>query len=174
MLRQSQILSPSIYKPEKKQPIKTVHFKMFAFSFSPCRFSVTKRGSDFSGTFVFTVDDDAYAAMLTFSDNDSAPSASATINLELSAGQVVRVENVDSTIIFGTEFGLVYTWFSGHLLYPLWKMLTLKLRSFDIGIDKIFDILLFNKVSHAQAQTFLVFFLHWNQRIRIHIINMST
>ena len=119
MLRQSQILSPSIYKPEKNQPIKTVHFKMFAFSFSHCRFSVTKRGSDFSGTFVFTVDDDAYAAMLTFSDNDSAPSASATINLELSAGQVVRVENVDSAIIFGTEFGLVYTWFSGHLLFPL-------------------------------------------------------
>ena len=48
-------------------------------------------------------------------------------------------------------------------------MLTLKVRSFDIGMDKIIDMLLFNKVSQVQAQTFLVFFFNRNQRIRIHV-----
>ena len=45
---------------------------------------------------------------------------SATINIQLTAGQVVQIENILSTKIYGTELsGYVSSWFTGHLLYTL-------------------------------------------------------
>ena len=53
-------------------------------------------------------------------NSDLDPSGTATINIELTAGQIVRIENAGSTAIYGTNSpGYMYSWFTGHLLYAL-------------------------------------------------------
>ena len=55
-----------------------------------------------------------------YTEGDGFPASSSTINLELTAGQIVRVENIVSTEVAGTEFtGVIRSWFTGHLLYAL-------------------------------------------------------
>ena len=55
-----------------------------------------------------------------YGGSNEAPSSSATINLQLSAGQLVRIENFGSTLVYGTfEEGFLQSWFTGHLLYAL-------------------------------------------------------
>ena len=45
---------------------------------------------------------------------------STPIVLELTAGQVVRIENDISTIVYGTDSdGTIHSWFTGHILYLL-------------------------------------------------------
>ena len=52
--------------------------------------------------------------------SNEAPASSATVNLQLNAGQLVRIENVGSTLIYSTHAeGFVQSWFTGHLLYAL-------------------------------------------------------
>ena len=88
----------------------------------PCRFSVNKSGNEYQGSFYFLVDEVRYANKDLYVGSDVHPSGSATINVELRAGQLVRIENYGSTVIFGTsddEEGEMYSWFTGHLLYAL-------------------------------------------------------
>ena len=84
------------------------------------RFSVTKCGNAQAGTFFFLVDEVRYAVMEEYTEAKELQWASATINIELRAGQTVRIENGVSTAIWGTNgHGILYSWFTGHLLYAL-------------------------------------------------------
>ena len=67
------------------------------------------------------VDEARYAEIdLETINSDGYPDGSATINIELTAGQIVRVENIISTVVYGTDAsGYLYSWFTGHLLYAL-------------------------------------------------------
>ncbi len=82
---------------------------------------MTKYGNNYHGTFYWLVDADRVAIKdAYFQNSDSQPQGSATITLELQAGQIVRVENFASTRVFGTDdSGLILSWFTGHLLYAL-------------------------------------------------------
>ena len=83
-------------------------------------FSVNKEGNNNQGSFYFLVDEDRYAMKQIYSGGDVQPASSSTINLELTAGQIVRVENAISTAIYGTDSsGVIRSWFTGHLLYAL-------------------------------------------------------
>ena len=85
------------------------------------RFSVNKEGTDNQGSFYFMVDYDRFAMKQIFSTyNDLA--SSSTINLVLTAGQNVQIQNVGSTVIYGIRVGVLRSWFTGHLLYALWKI----------------------------------------------------
>ena len=94
---------------------------MIPFSLNP-RFSVNKEGNNYDGGFWFLVDEVRYA----YKDGEdpgstnSLPSGSATINVELTAGQIVRIENRGSSVIYGTDAEeFMNSWFTGHLLYAL-------------------------------------------------------
>ena len=82
---------------------------------------MNKEGNQYYGSFYLLVDEVRYAYKDAYFGNDNgAPSGSATINIELTAGQVVRIENIGSTTIYGTDSsGFIYSWFTGHLLYAL-------------------------------------------------------
>ena len=82
---------------------------------------MNKEGNASHGTFWFLVDEVRYAYKTAYFYNaDSTPSGSTTINIELTAGQIVRIENLDSTVIYGThEDGFMQSWFTGHLLHAL-------------------------------------------------------
>ena len=81
---------------------------------------MTMYGYDYSGSFYFVVDDARFAFVKEYSpDNDFSPQGSATINMELTAGQIVWIENAVSTTIYGTNDGRLFSWFTGHLLYTL-------------------------------------------------------
>ena len=87
-----------------------------------CRFSVNKQGNDHFGNFYFLVDGAQYAYKALYTvDSDPFPSASATITIELLAGQVVQIENVISTLVYGTntDAGFIHSWFTGYLLYAI-------------------------------------------------------
>ena len=92
---------------------------MQCFIFS--RFSVNKEGNLGEGSFYFLVDEVRYAFKETYVSTDCCPAGSATINLQLTAGQIVKVQNDISTLLYGTntEEGSK-SWFTGHLLYALW------------------------------------------------------
>ena len=48
------------------------------------------------------------------------PTSAATINLQLTAGQIVRVENDQSDVLYGTDSnGIMQTWFTGFMIYAL-------------------------------------------------------
>ena len=84
-----------------------------------CRFSVTKTSNLERSNFWILVDDQRYAGHFLYTA-DVPPAGSATIILQLTAGQIVRVENQYSSIIYGTSSdGVILSWFTGHLLYPL-------------------------------------------------------
>lgn len=100
----------------------TPHTVKHGHTLFPCRFSVNKSGNEYQGSFYFLVDEVRYANKDLYVGSDVHPSGSATINVELRAGQIVRIENYGSTVIFGTsddEEGEMYSWFTGHLLYAL-------------------------------------------------------
>ena len=80
---------------------------------------MSKRSNRDSSYFWLLVDDQRYAVHYLYA-TEYAPSGSITINLELEAGQIVRVENDYATVIFGTgNDGAIHSWFTGHLLYSL-------------------------------------------------------
>ncbi len=82
---------------------------------------MNKKGNDYSGSFSILVGEAAIAFKEAgFTNSNEDPSGSATINLELTAGERVRVQNVDSSVVYGTaQFGVIESWFTGHLLYVL-------------------------------------------------------
>ena len=82
------------------------------------RFSVTKRSNENRSYFWFLLDDQRYSLYQLYTSG--TVTGSATIVLELTAGQIVRVENYISTIIYGTDSeGAIRSWFTGHMLYAL-------------------------------------------------------
>ena len=81
------------------------------------RFSVVKLGNDNYGAFFFLVDDAVYALVDDhIGTSDYSVLGSATINIELTAGQVVGIENIGSTTVYG-GIGTLSSWFTGYLLY---------------------------------------------------------
>ena len=59
---------------------------------------------------MFLVDEVRYAENDLYVESDIHPSGSATTNVELKAGQIVRIENFGSTLIYGTsEEGNMYS-----------------------------------------------------------------
>ena len=69
------------------------------------------------------VDDERFSLMEAFFVNSEyEPSGCATVIMELEAEQTVTVRSLGSDIIIGTDStGFYYSWFTGHLLYRLWK-----------------------------------------------------
>ena len=95
----------------RPEDITMLHFSHF-------RFSVTKRSNDNRAYFWFLLDDQRYSLYQLYTSG--TVTGSATIVLELTAGQIVRVENSISTIIYGTDSeGAIRSWFTGHMLFGL-------------------------------------------------------
>ena len=81
---------------------------------------MTKLGNDGHGAFFFLVDEQKFAFEDEWNTGDESTSGSCTINMQLTAGQIVRIENWQSTGIYGTESeGYIRSWFTGYLLYAL-------------------------------------------------------
>ena len=85
------------------------------------RFSIGKRSNQGFAHFWLLVDEQRYLNYDGyFEPSQVAPTGTATVNLQLTAGQIVRVENRASSIIYGTDSeGLIQSWFTGHMLYAL-------------------------------------------------------
>ena len=79
-----------------------------------------KTGNEFSLLFWLLIDNDRYLNTGLVLSDDPDPSTSITINLQLSAGQIVRVENRESTLIFGTSVGGdINSCFTGYMLFVI-------------------------------------------------------
>lgn len=84
------------------------------------RFSITKRSDLNRSQFWLLVDQERYAYSSLYTDSHSTPSDSTTINIQLTAGQLVRVENDYSSLVYGTNSeGYILSWFTGFMLYAL-------------------------------------------------------
>ena len=83
------------------------------------RITVVKNGDNYSGEFFLLVDGQRVFVVEEYSLNvDPSPQGSATINLYLTAGQLVQVENSASTLLWGTNAsGFLYSWITGFLFY---------------------------------------------------------
>ena len=81
------------------------------------RFSVAKRSNAGRAHFWLLLDEERYFYLDSY--ENYVPTGTATINLQLTAGQIVRVENYYSTIIYGTLEGTINSFFTGHMLYNL-------------------------------------------------------
>ena len=83
---------------------------------------MAKRGDNSQAIFWFLVDGARYAYFdMDYDESGSgSPSPTATIILQLTAGQIVRVENPDTFVIYGTDAsGVIQTWFTGYMLHAL-------------------------------------------------------
>ena len=86
---------------------------------------MTKSSDDHQSDFWIFVDEIrfAYSEIDTGGDTDNSgsktPSSSVTINIQLTAGQIVKVQNDNSALVYGTSSGVVQSWFTGHMLYAL-------------------------------------------------------
>ncbi len=79
-----------------------------------------KEGNNNRGSFYFLVNNLQVAYGDEYVPDYKYQQASATINLYLTAGQIVQVENYISTTIYGTDSNWGYrSWFTGFLLYAL-------------------------------------------------------
>ena len=82
-----------------------------------CRFSVIKTSNSQRSFFWILVDDQRYAHYVLYSSGSGTPPGSITITLELNAGQIVRVENEYSSIVYGIDAtGAIRSWFTGHMI----------------------------------------------------------
>ena len=98
---------------QKNQILK----KTFSFY---VRFSVAKMGNLDEGSVFFLVDGERYAGLDEQSVGADTAAGTATITIELTAGQIVQTENFESTVVVGTVNDLaIFSWFTGHLLYAL-------------------------------------------------------
>ena len=86
------------------------------------RFSIAKRSNDGRAHFWLLIDEERYFYFnIALDGGSTAPTGTATINIQLTAGQIVRVENNISTLIYGTNSeGIIQSYFTGFLLYLLW------------------------------------------------------
>ena len=66
---------------------------------------MAKYGTDYFGSFYFLVDEVRYAYIEESGSYSryTTPFGSATINIELMAGQLVRIENAGSSAVYGTD-----------------------------------------------------------------------
>ena len=82
---------------------------------------MAKGGNDNHGDFIVMVDDVEYAYVDEGTDNSNlSPTGTGTINILLTAGQAVGIQNSGSFSIIGSDnLGMMYSWFTGHLLYAL-------------------------------------------------------
>ena len=79
---------------------------------------MTKLGNDGHGAYFFLVDEERFAFEDEWNTGDESTSGSCTINVQLTAGQILRIENWQSTGIYGTDSdGYVKTWFTGYLIF---------------------------------------------------------
>ena len=106
-----------------------LYFSLQIFHINTCffstRFSITKRSDHSQARYWLIVDE----IRKTFFDMDyheqsgsgtSTSTGSFTINMQLTAGQIVRVENDRSAYIYGTDSsGIMQSWFTGYMLYSL-------------------------------------------------------
>lgn len=82
------------------------------------RFSVTIRSDENTAYFWLLVDEqravynDCYMSA-------ASPTCSVTVNLQLTEGQLIRVENNQAGLVLGTNELGWNSWFTGHLLYVL-------------------------------------------------------
>ena len=82
------------------------------------RFSIQKTGNEFCSLFWLLIHDDRYLNSGLILSDDESPSNTITINLLLAAGQIVRVENRVSSLIYGTSgSGDINSWFTGYMLF---------------------------------------------------------
>ena len=72
-------------------------------SIAVSRFSVHKFGDNNHGSFFFLVNGKQVAYKYLYVPGGTRPNGDATINLELSAGQTVQIENFGSVDIYGTH-----------------------------------------------------------------------
>ena len=85
------------------------------------RFTVVKRSNENRAYFWLLIDEDRYTYNYQNTSGTGNPTGITTINIELTAGQIVRVENDHSSVIYGTDSnGIIQSWFTGFLLYALW------------------------------------------------------
>ena len=89
------------------------------------RFSVMKR-SDYSQSKWWLLVDDSRITYynMDYHEEDSSgsetPTSAATINIQLTGGQIVRVENDQSDVLYGTDSaGIMQTWFTGFMIFAL-------------------------------------------------------
>ena len=79
-----------------------------------------KRGNNNWANFLLHVDSDPYFVFVLTTDSHGEPGGCATINLQLTAGQIITVENQHSTVLYGTDSsGIIHSYFTGHMLYAL-------------------------------------------------------
>lgn len=76
------------------------------------------KGGNKNGSFAFLVDGNRVAFVNEWVNNDPGPQGTGTINLHLTAGQLVQVENHTATYAMGTtrDYGY-HSWFTGFLLH---------------------------------------------------------
>ncbi len=76
-----------------------------------------KEGNNEYGAFYFLVDNRQVTRV---DEWDDKMQASATINLHLTVGQTVQVQNYGSSTVYGMHSsGFMYSWFTGFLFYAL-------------------------------------------------------
>ena len=81
------------------------------------RFSVAKRSNDERAHFWLLVDEERYFYYDGYNPG-ATPTGTATINIQLTNGQIVRVENNISTAIYGTNSeGSIESYFTAYMLY---------------------------------------------------------
>ena len=81
---------------------------------------MAKMGNLDEGSVFFLVDGERYAGLDEQSVGADTAAGTATITIELTAGQIVQTENFESTVVVGTVNDLaIFSWFTGHLLYAL-------------------------------------------------------
>ena len=80
-----------------------------------------KTGNKTSSLFFLLVDEERFLHGGLKILNVDGPSSANTINMQLTAGQAVRVENQGSTQIYGirSQDGAIESWFTGFMLYEL-------------------------------------------------------
>ena len=88
-----------------------------------CKYSVTKTSNVDRSFFWTLIDDQPYAHYQLYSSqisNEKSIPGATTINLELRSGQLVRMVSDESSIMYGTlSPGVIYSWFTGYMLYAL-------------------------------------------------------
>ena len=79
-----------------------------------------KTGDQHSSLLWLLVDKQRFLYGGIYNTQDDGPNNAITINLQLTAGQIVKVQNSISTRIYGTRSeGDIESWFSGYMLYAL-------------------------------------------------------
>ena len=80
------------------------------------RFTATKYGNNKSGSFCFLVDGQRVFSVSRLDKDESMLQGTGTINLQLTAGQKVTVQNRGSNRLHGRNENGAHCWFTGFML----------------------------------------------------------